>query len=777
MNPVIEDRLQRVSRRIQDAQAIRLTAMLLCFLTLLLLLVLVGVASARITRMETLWACVAMILFLGFLAWIVLLVASRLPVPQQDLVRETERTTVGLLDRLHTLASLESSRRDPEVDSYAARIEAQSVPIVGGAAPVPLRLKRHAWHWIGAWLGLLLITMACFVWVQPFHRLALARQAQDADPKPSEMEIPVAEKESSASELADGPWIEVRVVRPGRDLIVRPDVSLPLRVEAATDGSLVRTDLHLAINGRSLWDREISMVNSPGFSRGELELDLKSAGARTWDVFSYRATARNDAGLAASSRLFFLDVWPSPQELDALPHGRTGEAYQLLNELTALVNAQEEILRNLHDLHRVAPESRDSRKLSELADALAGVQARTRQIEASLPREPGLVPVQERLNHASEYGEKASEHLRSADLENGAAEALRALGQVAVTRRDIHEAVQADPDILPAPTVDPVTDMAEWVRQFEALQKQLRSATDEANDMARQQRQLVEQIRPRSQEAEVQAALDEAQLQEKFQQFCERNGAACQAAPERTAATTDALGHAANSFQKLADRHDAASSVQARGDGTRAAKNLQGLAVALNQQFERNQLAALEQLRRALEQQMDAFDRLQADPDAMTPVERELLARSAMATADQLRRLANRPGTRELLSELLRQRLSGDRKKQLNQQCQGICQNADGDARSAAAALARSSVQGILQALDSGMERVAPIRVTRDWLASADPNAWQSPEGQMDEVRIERIEEHDPAGKPKVTHFNPQDYPPGYRDWIQRYYQRLAEEP
>jgi hypothetical protein len=28
-----------------------------------------------------------------------------------------------------------------------------------------------------------------------------------------------------------------------------------------------------------------------------------------------------------------------------------------------------------------------------------------------------------------------------------------------------------------------------------------------------------------------------------------------------------------------------------------------------------------------------------------------------------------------------------------------------------------------------------------------------------------------------VTDLDPQNYPPGYRDWIQRYYRRLAEQP
>jgi hypothetical protein len=48
---------------------------------------------------------------------------------------------------------------------------------------------------------------------------------------------------------------------------------------------------------------------------------------------------------------------------------------------------------------------------------------------------------------------------------------------------------------------------------------------------------------------------------------------------------------------------------------------------------------------------------------------------------------------------------------------------------------------------------------------------------QLDRVQVERITEHESDEKPKVTHLDPQNYPPGYRDWIQRYFRRLAEQP
>ena len=48
---------------------------------------------------------------------------------------------------------------------------------------------------------------------------------------------------------------------------------------------------------------------------------------------------------------------------------------------------------------------------------------------------------------------------------------------------------------------------------------------------------------------------------------------------------------------------------------------------------------------------------------------------------------------------------------------------------------------------------------------------------QLDRVQVERIVEPESDERPKVTHLDPQNYPPGYRDWIQRYFRRLAEQP
>jgi hypothetical protein len=48
---------------------------------------------------------------------------------------------------------------------------------------------------------------------------------------------------------------------------------------------------------------------------------------------------------------------------------------------------------------------------------------------------------------------------------------------------------------------------------------------------------------------------------------------------------------------------------------------------------------------------------------------------------------------------------------------------------------------------------------------------------ELEQVQVEKIAKDPLKEQPNVTNLDPQNYPPGYRDWIQRYYRRLAEQP
>jgi hypothetical protein len=72
----------------------------------------------------------------------------------------------------------------------------------------------------------------------------------------------------------------------------------------------------------------------------------------------------------------------------------------------------------------------------------------------------------------------------------------------------------------------------------------------------------------------------------------------------------------------------------------------------------------------------------------------------------------------------------------------------------------------------------AAQRVLEDEVAPIDPELMRRLLAELDRFQIERIAEPSaPDERPRVTHLDPQTYPIGYRDWIQRYFRRLAEQP
>ncbi len=72
----------------------------------------------------------------------------------------------------------------------------------------------------------------------------------------------------------------------------------------------------------------------------------------------------------------------------------------------------------------------------------------------------------------------------------------------------------------------------------------------------------------------------------------------------------------------------------------------------------------------------------------------------------------------------------------------------------------------------------AAQRALEDEAVPIDPDLMRRLLAQLDRVQIERVAEPPAPDKtPRVTHVDPQAYPPGYRDWIQRYFRRLAEQP
>jgi hypothetical protein len=672
MNPVIERRLDDTARQLQFARTIKFSAVLLCITTAAMLLVGAAAKLSIVTSSGLAWGLVAIIFTGGFLVWFVsVLIIAGSPLEREELAHETERANPGLMDRLHTLVALGPRRRMPQVESYAGRIERQSVSVVARSESVVPLVPRDTRRWILSWVALSLLTLIFFQWFRPFSHLGLA--ASTTPPVPQEtpgLEIPPSPDEKQKQEQNSEPWIEARILEPGQDLVVTRYETVPLRVEAATSGELSRVDLHETRNGEPMPDRPLPTGTDPRFSRNEELLDLENIGAGDWDVLSYHATAESKDGMKGGSRLYFVEVRPFREEIEQLPGGVEGEPYRVLNELTNMVDAQEDAIRAAHRMSQLPPARITPQMSSDLAQAQDVMKTGVEYLRTSLPESAELAPSIQQLNQAAESFKQAAEQFRAGQTREAEQTAQKALGQLAATRKEIHNAVKADPDALPSPVKsrDPLADMTEQLKNSEDLQNQLRSAAEQAAKLAEEQRALAQQIKPCDTAKHTQAAEQEKQLREKFDQFRKEQAGACQRVGSQTASAETALDAAAQAIDQLAANHDNPTHQKANRAAADATNALQQLANSLRQQAANQQMAEANQLQQALDEQIEFLENLEQNPDGATQEQLEQAARNMQATTDQIKKMAEDPATREQFSDELREMLDDENKERLDKQ-------------------------------------------------------------------------------------------------------------
>jgi hypothetical protein len=668
VNPALERRLDETAQQLQLARAIEFSAKLLSTATLALLLVGAGVLLGAMTRG---WA-VALLTLVGaggFVVWFVaILIITCAPRERAELARETERVNPSLMDRLNTLVALAPRRHSSQIESYAGRIEQQSVAVIHRAcASVPL-VPRTSRRWILSWLAITACTVLFYLWFQPFSRLSALAQTPDSSPAEPPLEIPRSADEANKQPGAVQPWIEARILEPGRDMVVTRYESVPMRVEAATSGELSRVDLHTARNGAAAPPRPLPAGGDPRFTRHEELIDIEQSDAGDWDVLSYFATAESKDGMTAASRIYFVEVRPLREEIEQLPGGVEGEPYRLLNELTNMIDAQQHTVRAAHRINHAPPDTTSAQTIADLARTQDVMKTAVDYVRGSLPDAAELAPTLEQLNLAADSFKQAAEQFQAGQTKEAELSAQKAIGQLAMARKEIHNAVKAHPDALPGParSSDPLADLSEQLMESEQVREQLRSAADQAALLAAEQRKLANQIKPCETTAHQQAADAERQLREKFDQFREEQSAACQRAGSQTAAAESALDDAAAAMEQLAAQHDNPKHQQANRAAAGATKALEQLAKSLEQQSWRQQIAQANQLQQAIDQQIKFLEELEQNPDGATQQEIDQATRDMQTATSELKEMAEDPATRGQFSDELREQLSDENKQRLD---------------------------------------------------------------------------------------------------------------
>ncbi len=370
-------------------------------------------------------ALFALVLVGAALAWFVA-VAVTLAAPdrRRELAAAVEHAQDRLLDRLNTLVYLQE--HEGQAHPYQRPIEEQARRILKQAPPHD---REGLWLLArdGAIFALALAATVLFYGrYQPRQHLAAATIANAPSEEPS-LEIP-APREPATGPDSEAPWGEVRITRPGVDLRTTRAEVIALRIEAASNRSIARVEWLTSINGQPEVVHPLPRPTDFTMAVYAPSLDLPALELVDWDVLAYYAQAVSEDGQTWKSDIYFVDVVPFREELEKVPGGPEGAGVALLEQLTAMVEAQQAVFRETQRGEQPGEETEKHR--DELRRQESDLQAAVRHLAAQID---GLAP-----------GEAA------AGLKEGFRQAQSALAAAAgtVAEKDLAESLRKEQSAL-----------------------------------------------------------------------------------------------------------------------------------------------------------------------------------------------------------------------------------------------------------------------------------------------------------------------------------------
>ncbi|UCF15388.1 MAG: hypothetical protein JSW59_18440, partial [Phycisphaerales bacterium] len=211
-----------------------------------------------------------------------------------------------------------------------------------------------------------------------------------------------------------------------------------------------------------------------------------------------------------------------------------------------------------------------------------------------------------------------------------------------------------------------------------------------------------------------QLAADEDALREDFDTFESQYAEICRSVPKECTAARQELERAS---EALWNQHD-----EAQQRTILAAARLDRLAEALAKQTSTQQMVDAYKLKSMLDEQIKSLEKLEQQPDAMTPQELERACQNIKKVTSELKRIAENKPTSECFGQKLREALSDENKRDLDSQCDSLCSAQGGEARKQAAKAAKSGLQKVSQAFTESQPQL---------LAEAQKNDALQPTGKQ----------------------------------------------
>jgi hypothetical protein len=706
---MVEANLKRAGSRWRRLRLLQHTSTLALVLCGVLLLLAWGMLKGWAAPPWMVGLCLGLLAVGALITWIIIIasVVSNTP-PRTWLAGLLERGQTRLQDRLNTLVHLEKpARRNTLLRSFYQRIATQTHVILAQSQPdVPLSTRRPLIHF---WIALSVVIGTIWVYdhYSPWKQYMAAHRerlhAKSNPPAVPEIEPELSLPTNSIAEQKQA-WGEVRITDPARDLQVTKVDVVPLHIEAAATDPLQKVGWSTTINGRSETTHELPAPAEPRFAAYKPDVYLDEMRLADWDVVTYYAKANTDKLNSFASEVYFLEVRPFREDILKMPGGEGGQAYQCLNELTALITRQQHIIRQTHQ-HVQSPPSQPNLETQDrlkIAEAETDLGDSTRHLYAKMATEMENKSIGEALDQlAKAEGElgKASKALTDNAFPEAQNKERSALAELVAARKAFQKVVNENPSQFDEkkeedPQQASATDQNE-LKEIAEYRNQAKAAEDLINKTLAKERDIAQKARTQTRTNYTRLAVEQTILQSNLEKFQGQNPEAFRDAQKEFSQVTNAMKRTYDSLVR--------QNATARTNSQQTVENLEKLQSAMQRKSAEQQLADAHKLKQMLDRQVQTMQQCQNSGDGLSSELMQGTANQAQQTVQELKKAAEQQPTRDQFGPELQQALSNTNVAKINQQLANLRQSQTPEQRKEAAGEAGKELEKVSQAFEQSL--------------------------------------------------------------------------
>ena len=662
------------------------------------------------------------------------------------LANALEKACPGMMDRVATLVFLEERRPSIHMIPIKRKIEEQAVQVLEKEKLAsPFSSDRTLLH-LGVFALALLGIIVFQYRFSPFAQLLAPPPAPEAaaTAKPdSPFELAARDVTETTEKKA---WGEVHIVDPGRDVKLSKVDVLPLQIEIATSDPMINPTWMTSINGQPEEPHSLAMASDPNYMVYQPMIYLDELKVTEWDVISYYAKVQTSNLAEYASKMYFIEIRPFREDILKSMEGKDGKgekgkALSLLNEITALIHQQTEILQQTH-LHQQTKYASDEMRLQDskkLTDAESDLAVATNHFFAEVASEQENSDIGEILNQltlAEQEMDRAAAALKDDVTVEGKQREQAALADLIASRKAFQKAANNGAfggGNNPDDDNDPVVTAGEShkaMSQVSEMHDRDKATLQTLQDLTQRQQALTKT--PRTDWSKSQA-----DVRNKLNDLIKQNPDLFRGSEPEQAATQ----------QDMSQAMAAMSGDDTWGTeryATRAGESMGDLEKVVSKNHDAQQLAQAYSLKKIIDQSVKQLGQEQAKPGSMSGDEAKTVADTAQKSTGTLKEITDGmngagfgPG--------LQQSLSDQNQEALNQALKQLAEAPDGSSRTSAAGLAQGDLQKVSQAFDQSQPALTKQSRSQDQFKASPGDSLDQASQQLRSLIAAQENQHAPS--------------------------------